>query len=101
MEGKTDFLSIKSLKGNECKVKVDIEKPRFYINGKSISTQKTSDGFYTIDLKTNQTVVITSKTLKKTNLSIEELPKSEAEQNLFGYGKKTKRLPGHNYYSSY
>lgn len=101
MEGKTEFLSIKSLKGNECKVKVDIEKPRFYINGKSISTQKTSDGFYTIDLKTNQTVVITSKTLKKTNLSIEELPKSEAEQNLFGYGKKTKRLPGHNYYSSY
>ena len=101
MEGKTEFLSIKSLKGNECKVKVDIEKPRFYINGKSISTQKTSDGFYTIDLETNETVLITSKALKKTNLSIEELPKSEAEQNLFGYGKKTKRLPGHNYYSSY
>ena len=46
-------------------------------------------------------LVITSKSLKKTDLSIKELPKSEAEQNLFGYGEKTKRLPGHNYYSSY
>ena len=72
-----------------------------YINGKSISVNKSADGSYNINLKKDESVIITSKSLKKTDLSIKELPKSEAEQNLFGYGEKTKRLPGHDYYSSY
>ncbi|MDO7172422.1 glycosyl hydrolase family 95 catalytic domain-containing protein [Mariniflexile sp. AS56] len=101
VEGVTEFVSVKSLKGNACIVQVDFENPEFYIDGKSVSIPETSDGFYTIDLKQNESVIITSKEINKTDLSIQELPKSEAEQNLFGYGKKTKRLPGHDYYSSY
>ncbi|MDN3663909.1 glycoside hydrolase family 95-like protein [Algibacter miyuki] len=101
INGTTEFVSVKSLKGNECIVKVDFEKPQFYINGKSVSVNKAADNSYKVDLKKDETVIITSKPLDKTDLNIKELPKSEAEQNLFGYGKKTKRLPGHDYYSSY
>ncbi|MEO9571679.1 MAG: glycoside hydrolase family 95-like protein, partial [Polaribacter sp.] len=97
----TEFVSIKSLKGNECNVQVDFKNPKFYINGKCVSINKNINGSYSIDLKKNETVIITSKSLKKTDLSIKELPKSKEEQNLFGYGSKTKRLPGHKYYSSY
>jgi len=101
IDGNTEFVSVKSLKGNACIVQVDFENPQFYINRKSISVNKSADGSYNINLKKDESVIITSKSLKKTDLSIKELPKSEAEQNLFGYGKKTKRLPGHDYYSSY
>ena len=97
----TGFVSIKSLKGNECQVQIDIEKPKFYINGKCVSIKKEADGSYNINLKKNESVIITSKSLRKTDLTIIELPKTKEEQNLFGYGKKTKRLPGHKYYSSY
>jgi hypothetical protein len=98
--GATEFVSIKSLKGKECRVQVDFEKPKFYINGKRISVKK-ENNCYRINLKKNESVIITSKSLHKTDLTIDELPKTKAEQNLFGYGSKTKRLPGHNYYSSY
>ncbi|WP_179351280.1 glycosyl hydrolase family 95 catalytic domain-containing protein [Winogradskyella vidalii] len=101
VEGVTEFVSIKSLKGNTCVVHVDFENPKFYIDGKSVSINQSEDGSYKIDLKQNESVIITSKEINKTDLSIQELPKSEAEQNLFGYGEKTKRLPGHKYYSSY
>lgn len=99
IKGKTEFVVIKSLKGNECIVQTDIENPRFYINGKPISSKKSKDGFYNIDLKKDESVIITSKLLKETDLTIQELPKTEADENLFGYSKKTKRLPGHQYYS--
>ncbi|WP_405575618.1 glycosyl hydrolase family 95 catalytic domain-containing protein [Winogradskyella sp. Asnod2-B02-A] len=101
VEGVTEFVSIKSLKGNACVVHVDFENPKFYIDGKSVSINQSEDGSYKIDLKQNESVIVTSKEINKTDLSIKELPKSEAEQNLFGYGEKTKRLPGHKYYSSY
>ena len=101
VEGVTEFVSIKSLKGNACVVHVDFENPKFYIDGKSVSINQSEDGSYKIDLKQNESVIITSKEINKTDLSIKELPKSEAEQNLFGYGEKTKRLPGHKYYSTY
>ncbi|NRD20688.1 hypothetical protein HNV08_11565 [Winogradskyella eckloniae] len=101
IDGHTEFVTVKSLKGNECIVQVDFENPQFYINGKSISVKKGGDDFYNINLKKDESVIITSKSLKNTDLSIIELPKSETEQNLFGYGEKTKRLPGHDYYSSY
>lgn len=101
VNGNTEFVSIKSLKGNACKVKVDFENPKFYINGKWISIKKNEDDSYTVNLKKNESVMITSKPLEKTVISIKELPKTKEEQNLFGYGEKTKRLPGHKYYSSY
>jgi len=101
IKGTTEFVSIKSLKGNVCTVKVDFENPQFYINGKCISVKQDKNGAYAINLKKNESVIITSKSLQKTDLTIKENPKTEEEQNLFGYGKKTKRLPGHTYYSSY
>ena len=78
-----------------------LQSYKFYIDGKYVAINQSEDGSYKIDLKQNESVVITSKSLKKTDLSIKELPKSEGEQNLFGYGEKTKRLPGHKYFSSY
>ncbi|WP_159020756.1 glycosyl hydrolase family 95 catalytic domain-containing protein [Algibacter sp. L3A6] len=100
-KGITEFVSVTSLKGNKCNVQVDIKNPKFYINGKRISVDKEINGTYIVDLKKNESVMITSKKLSKTNVTIAELPKSEKEKNLFGYGDKTKRLPGHQYYSSY
>lgn len=101
IDGLTEFVSVKSLKGNDCKVQVDFEKPKFYIQGELVTVERSSDGFYDVDLKVDETLIVTSKSLKKTDLSIEELGKTEGEKNLFGFGQKTKRLPGHNYYSSY
>ena len=99
-EGKTEFVSITSLKGNACKVQVDFESPKFYIKGKCVTEKKDESGVYIVNLKKDETVVISSKSLNKTDLTIKELPKTKQEQNLFGYSKKTKRLPGHKYYSS-
>jgi len=96
----TEFVSIKSLKGNTCKVQVDFENPKFYSNGKSISVKKDEDGSYLVALKADESVIITSKEINKVNLSIEELPKNEDEINLFGFGTKTERLPGHHYYKN-
>ena len=66
-----------------------------------IAIKQNTNGSYHINLKKNESVIITAKTLNKTDLSIKELQKSKKEQNLFGYGSKTKRLPGHKYYSAY
>ena len=100
VKGITEFVSVKSLKGNTCVVQVDIEKPKFYCNGKLISVKKLRNNFYSIDLKANESVIITSKEISKVNLSIEELPKSKNEINLFGFGSRTERLPGHQYYKN-
>ncbi|CAH8283023.1 hypothetical protein EV196_10210 [Mariniflexile fucanivorans] len=100
VKGITEFVSIKSLKGNQCKVQVDLENPKFYSNGKQISVKMDEDGFYLVDLKADESVIITSKEISKVNLSIEELPKNEDEINLFGFGTKTERLPGHHYYKN-
>ena len=101
VDGITEFVSVKSLQGKDCKLQVDFENPKFYIQGKLVAVEKSTDGFYAIDLKKNETLIVTSKTIHKTDLSIDELERSEEEKNLFGYGEQTKRLPGHNYYSSY
>jgi len=38
--------------------------------------------------------------LETTDLTIRAIPVSGANSNLFGYSKKTERLPGHNYYKN-
>lgn len=101
IKGSTEFVAVKSLKGNACNIQIDFEKPKFYINGASVSIKKDQHGAYKVKLKKNETVIITSKSLQQTDVSILELPKTKEEQNLFGYGNSTKRLPGHKYYSSY
>lgn len=100
VKGITEFVAVKSLKGNECKVQVDFENPKFYINGKLISLKKGEDGFYLVDLKIDESVIITSKKISKVNFVIKELSKSQDEINLFGFGTKTERLPGHQYYKN-
>ena len=72
VEGTTEFVSIKSLKGNACNVQVDFENPQFYIDGKSVAINKSEDGSYKVDLKKNESVIISAKTLNKTDLSIQE-----------------------------
>ncbi|WP_139959456.1 glycosyl hydrolase family 95 catalytic domain-containing protein [Flavicella sediminum] len=99
IKGITEFVAVKSLKGKKCFIQTDIENPKFYINNKKIKLQINRNGFYQIPLKENETAIITCKKLEKTDLSINELPVKDSDTNLFGYSKKTKRLPSHNFYS--
>ena len=100
-EGKTQFVSVESLVGSTCVVQPDIENPLIYINGKDAGSRVTkSKNGYEIDLKKGETAIFTSTELAKTDLTICAIPVSEANRNLFGYSKRTERLPGHNYYKN-
>lgn len=99
IKGTTEFVSVKSLKGKKCLIKTDIDSPKIYINSKKIDITINENGFYQLPLKENEIAFITNKTLNETDLSINELPVDEKNKNLFGYSKKTKRLPSHNFYS--
>ena len=100
-EGKTQFVSVESLVGSTCVVQPDIENPLIYINGKDAGSRVTkSKNGYEIDLKKGETAIFTSTELAKTDLTICAIPVSEANRNLFGYSKRTEKLPGHNYYKN-
>jgi alpha-L-fucosidase 2 len=101
--GVTRFVSINSLIGSPLTVKTDIDNPRIFIIGKEVTkkahiVQVNTAGLITINVKKGETVVLTPNALKKTDLVIEAIPVKEADKNLFGFSKKTERLPGHNYY---
>jgi len=102
-EEKTQFVTVESLMGSTCVIQPDMLNPHVYINGKDVSNSelitKSNKGYYTIDLNKGETAIFTSSKLEKTNLTIRAIPVSEANRNLFGYSKKTERLPGHQYYS--
>lgn len=74
------------------------------MNGKDVSESKlvTKDdkGYYTIDLKKGETAIFTSSKLEQTDLNINATPVKEENLNLFGFSKKTERLPGHQFYSN-
>ncbi len=103
-EGVTQFVSIESLKGAACVIQPDVINPHIYINGKEISEPKlvTKDdkGYYTIDLEKGETAIFTSSKLEQTDLRINAISVKKENRNLFGFSKKTKRLPGHQYYST-
>jgi len=98
-EGKTQFVSIESLVGSPCIIQPNIEKPLIYINGKEARSRvtKTING-YSIDLKKGDIAMFTAIPLHKTDLTIEAIPVSKDNRNLFGFSHKTERLPGHNFY---
>ncbi len=102
-QGQTQFVVIESLVGSACIVQPNIANPYIYIGGKDVSTseriKKDNNGFYTIDLKKGETVIFTAALLEETDLSIAAIPVSNEKRNLFGFSKKTERLPGHNFYS--
>ncbi|MDO6801386.1 hypothetical protein Q4595_02880 [Wenyingzhuangia sp. 1_MG-2023] len=98
-KGSTEFVAVKSLQGKQCWIQTDLKNPNIYINNQKVNIKKNKNGFYNIPLKTNETAIITDKSLDKTDLTINELPVKEKNKNLFGYSSKTKRLPSHSYYS--
>jgi len=99
--GVTQFVTAKSLIGSPCFLQTDITNPKIYINGSpALKSQFSVDegGMYKIALKKGETVTFTSVALEKTDFSIQPIPVSADEHNLFGLSEKTARLPGHQHY---
>ncbi|MDF7806351.1 hypothetical protein P4E94_02805 [Pontiellaceae bacterium B12219] len=99
-DGVTQFVEVKSLMGSPCFVQTDIPKPKIYINGKPArkSEVRVDGSMYQIALKKGGTVLFSAMALEDTDLSIQPIPVSEADRNLFGLSEKTSRLPGHKHY---
>lgn len=99
--GATEFVTVESQIGSPCFVQTDIPNPTIYINGATANrnqVRKTDDGFYQIVLKKGDRVTLTRVVLDEADLWIEAIPVSDKDRNLFGFSKKTERLPGHNHY---
>ena len=58
----------------------------------------TKDGAYQIDLKQNDSVTFRRISLDMADLKIEPIAVEAKDRNLFGYSRKTERLPGHQHY---
>lgn len=102
--GVTQFVSVESEVGSRCIIQPGIENPKITING-TLATdaqlESLSEGFYELALKKGDIAIISTRDLADADLSIQPLPVSEAERNLFGLSEKTERLPGHaNYFES-
>lgn len=99
--GATQFVSVESLIGSPCIVRVDIPNPKIAINGAPAAPSKVTQlegGFYAIDLKTGDTAVLTPVALEQADLKIEPIDVTAEQRNLFGLSEKTQRLPGHQFY---
>jgi hypothetical protein len=99
--GVTQFVSVESLAGSPCYVQTDIAKPFIYINGEKAkpgAVERTADGFYKIDLRKGDRVVLSPVERVDARLSIDAIPVGEENRNLFGLNDKTLRLPGHQFY---
>jgi alpha-L-fucosidase 2 len=99
--GVTQFVSVESLVGAPCLVQTDLLNPKVSINGQAAKrglVTKTTDGFYKVALKKGDTVTFTPMALKHADLSIEPIPVSAANRNLFGLNDKSARLSGHQFY---
>jgi len=84
-QGKTDWVSIKSLTGEPCVLKVpgwDSAVP----SSENIKVTKIADGEFRIDLKAGQDILLTSGAFKG-NPVIDSIPHDKAEQNLYGVKK--------------
>lgn len=97
----TEFVTLESLVGSPCIVQPGIPDPKIFIAGKRAKKSRVTmldDGFYQIELQKGETVTFSRTQYKDTDFTIEPIPVSEAERNLFGLSEKTTRLPGHKYY---
>ena len=99
--GVTQFVTVESLTGSPCFVQTDIPQPKIYVNGIVANQQQVRQGergMYELTLKVGDRVTFTPVELDEANLTIEPIPVSEANRNLFGLNEKTTRLPGHQHY---
>lgn len=101
VDGRTEFVSIESLIGSPCWVKTDIAEPKIYIDGELASSDDVSfeeDGLIRISLAKGSTALLAGKDLEQVDLSIQASQVEEEDCNLFGFSKRTERLPGHKFY---
>ncbi|MGB6221998.1 glycosyl hydrolase family 95 catalytic domain-containing protein [Haloferula sp.] len=100
--GETQFVSVESEKGGPCIVKIDIANPVILVNGEAskVSTRvkKEAKDRYRVQLAAGESVLFFQQGVDPRSLTINQVPVKESDQNLFGYSKKTERLPGHNFY---
>ena len=103
--GLTQFVHIESLAGKPCRIITDIASPNIAINGTPATgdqVSKNPDGSLTLPLNKGDHATLSSKPLfelSKADLTISPIPVPADQQNLFGYSKKTERLPGHGFYA--
>lgn len=103
--GLTQFVHIESLAGKPCRIITDIASPNIAINGTPATgdqVSKNPDGSLTLPLNKGDHATLSSKPLfelSKADLTISPIPVPADQQNLFGFSKKTERLPGHGFYA--
>lgn len=100
-EGKTQFVKVESLAGSPCRVEIDFPNPIIKLNGKTASITPDASGIYTLPLKKGESAVFSVKPLTempKEDRMISPIPVSPEKKNLFGFSKKTERLPSHTFY---
>ena len=96
--GKTVFVTVKSLVGRPCVVKTDISNPIVTIDGEARQLSARADGCFEVPLQKGQSVVFAAGDLQSDDFKIRANPVSEQDRNLFGLNEKTTRLPGHKHY---
>ena len=103
--GLTQFVHIESLAGKACRIITDIANPNIAINGTPATGDRVSknpDGSFTLPLNKGDHATLTAKPLfelSQEELTISPIPVPADQQNLFGFSKKTQRLPGHAFYA--
>ncbi|MGB2011888.1 MAG: glycoside hydrolase family 95-like protein, partial [Akkermansiaceae bacterium] len=104
--GETRFVHIQSLAGKPCRVITDIPSPSIAINGtpaRGDQVRKNPDGSLTLTLNKGDQATLSTKPvseLSKDDLRIAPIPVPAEQQNIFGFSKKTERLPGHAFYAN-
>ena len=101
IDGFTEFVTVESLIGSPCVVKIDIPAPRVFIDGSPASNdqaRRREDGSHEITMGKGSQVTFTRKSIEDTDFKIEALPVEEAQRHPFGLSERTTRLPGHQHY---
>lgn len=102
-EGETQFVTVKSLAGKPCRIKTDLNSPSVYLNGNLMDVKPDAKGVFTIDLQKGAVVEFYARPLAEMtteDLTISPLKVAPEQRHLFGFSKKTERLPSHNFYKN-
>lgn len=100
--GVTEFVTVESLTGSPCVVVTDIPQPTITINGvaaRGNQARKIDNGTYQLPLKKGDRVTFGRGVQGETDMNIEPIAVRDEERHLFGYCRRTERLPGHEHYS--
>lgn len=82
-EGKTQFIKIKSLAGEPCRIKTDFENIEFISEDENVSINLVGDGVMEINIKKDQAIILYEK-YTKPDFSIEPVYAQEGRCNYFG-----------------